>query len=186
LRDVKQLSIARKKIILGVGRLYYVKGFDRLIQAFALIANQCPDWNVHIIGSGPEAESLNLLIENNNLKNRILILPETKDIDFHLNTSEIFVMTSRSEGFPNALCEAMAAGLACLSFDFVAGPSEIITNDVNGFLIPDGDVNALAEMMLQLTENDEIRSLIGTNAQQIKEKLSYENTAKLYEEFIFA
>ena len=186
LRTVKRFETERKKIILAVGRLYYIKGFDRLIKAFTLIADQCAEWNVHIIGSGPEAESLNLLIENNNLKSRILILPESKDIDLYLNSSKIFVMPSRSEGFPNALCEAMTAGLACLSFDFVAGPSEIITNETNGFLIPDGDINALAERMLQLTKNEEIRSRIGTNAQQIKEKLSYENTAKLYEDFIFA
>lgn len=185
LRTVKQFDSERKKTILAFGRLYYVKGFDQLIQAFALVAEQCKDWNVQIVGSGPEAYTLNSMIENCKLKDRILILPESKDVDLHLSTAGIFVMPSRSEGFPNALCEAMAAGLACISFDFVAGPSEIITNNVNGFLVPDGDINAMAQTILKVAQDEDLRLRTGANAQHIVDQLSYENTAKLYEEFIF-
>lgn len=83
------------------------------------------------------------------------------------------------------MCEAMAAGLACISFDFVAGPSEIITNNVNGFLVPDGDINALAQTILKVAQDEDLRTRTGANAQHIVDWLSYENTAKLYEEFIF-
>lgn len=185
LRDVKNYEQDRQKTILAIGRLYHVKGFDRLISAFALIAEKCPDWNVNIVGSGPEEEKLRLTIENYKLADRILILPETRDIDQHLSSSSIFVMPSRSEGFPNALCEAMAAGLACISFDFVAGPSEIISNGSNGFLVPDGDIKAMANKILELTTNNNLRHQIGNEAIRIREKLSYENTANLYQEFIF-
>ena len=185
LRDVKNYEVDRQKTILAVGRLYHVKGFDRLINAFALIADKCSDWNVNIVGGGPEEERLRTMIANYKLTDRILILPETKDIDRYLSTSSVFVMPSRSEGFPNALCEAMAAGLACASFNFVAGPSEIISNNQNGFLVPDGDIEAMADKLLELTANDALRNRIGKEAMLIREKLSYENTASLYKEFIF-
>lgn len=185
LREVRTYEVERQKTILAVGRLYYVKGFDRLIQAFALIAAKCPGWKVNIVGSGPEEERLRSMIVDYNLIDKVLILPETKDVDSYLNTAGIFVMPSRSEGFPNALCEAMAAGMPCVSFNFVAGPSEIIANELNGFLVPDGNIKELANRLLELTENDEMRVRVGNVAKQITEKLSYENTASLYKEFIF-
>jgi len=164
-------KVKRKKIILGVGRHSYVKGLDRLINAYAQIENT--NWTLQIAGNyGPHTKELNRIINEKGLNDKVELLGPIKDIDKIYSQAQIFVLPSRSEGFPNALIEAMGFGLACISFDVVAGPSDIISNGNNGILVPDGDVIKLKENLILLMDNDEVRKQLSANAVKIKDKLS--------------
>lgn len=176
-------NIPKEKIILGVGRHYEVKGFDRLIKAFAKLSQ--PDWKLLIAGSeGPHTNELNALVKNLNLIGKVEFLGPIKEIDKLFQKSKIFVLPSRSEGFPNALIEAMANGLACVSFDINAGPSDVIINKENGFLIKDGDIDELANKIDFLITHEEERLQMGQNAKKLKDQLSLSQIADLFFNFV--
>ncbi len=139
------------KTLLAVGRLTYQKGFDLLISAFGLVAQQRPDWVLHIVGNGEEHEALSQQIIQNNLTDHILLLPATPNIDALYQASSLYVMSSRFEGLPMVLLEATAAGLPVVSFDCDTGPSEVITEDF-GWLCTPNNVDALAEALLHAFE----------------------------------
>jgi GalNAc-alpha-(1->4)-GalNAc-alpha-(1->3)-diNAcBac-PP-undecaprenol alpha-1,4-N-acetyl-D-galactosaminyltransferase len=142
-----------EKNILAVGRLNRLKGFDRLIKAFSHLDQK--DWKLAIIGEGSERNNLENLIYDLNLEAYISMPGRTKAIEKWYKKSAIFVLSSRIEGFPNVLCEAMAYGCACVSFDCIAGPNEIITDKVDGYLVKNGDINALTAKMDFLINNSE-------------------------------
>ncbi len=173
LRNVQIYSgINRQKIILAVGRLNDpLKGFDRLLRAFAMTNGK--DWVLQIAGGDDKDDpSLDKIITEENLGGRIQFLGKVKDIDRVFATASIFVIPSRSEGFPNALCEAMASGLACISYDFIAGPRDIIEHNENGILVEDGNITLLAAQMQKLMENETERLRLGANATLISQKFS--------------
>lgn len=164
--------IKREKIVLAVGRLNdHLKGFDRLLKAFALVKSK--GWRLVLAGGTKDQDKeLSTLIDELQLLPYTTFLGKVEDIDSLYAKASIFVMPSRSEGFPNALCEAMAAGVACISFDFVAGPQEIITNGHNGLLIPDGDIENLAYAMSNLMDNEALRTKLSENALTISNLLA--------------
>ena len=118
------------------------------------------------------------------IMDRVIFTGKTKDVDIWLQKSKIFVLSSHNEGYPNALCEAMAAGLACMAFDIVAGPKDIISNGENGFLIPDNDLQAMADKLQLLIANVELREKFGLNALRICESNSIEVVGKMFLDFI--
>ncbi len=170
------------KNIIAVGRLDRQKGFDRLIKAFSHIDPK--DWKLSIIGEGSERSNLEKLIYDLNLKDYISLPGRTKAIDKWYKKSSVFVLSSRAEGFPNALCEAMAYGCACISFDCIAGPTEIITDKVDGYLIKNGDVNALTEKLDFLINNPEERRRIGKEAMKIRDKLNIDSIMGQWDKII--
>jgi len=185
-REVKLYpEIEREKFILAVGRLNdYLKGFDRLIRAMAELKN---DWPLYIAGGdGSEKEGFELkfLAKELGIENKIKFLGKVKEIDKLYARAGLFVIPSRSEGFPNALCEAMAAGCCCISFNFIAGPNEIIKNGINGFIIEDDNILKLAEMIDFLISNETIRKNIEKKATEVKEKYSEEVISKTVIDFI--
>jgi GalNAc-alpha-(1->4)-GalNAc-alpha-(1->3)-diNAcBac-PP-undecaprenol alpha-1,4-N-acetyl-D-galactosaminyltransferase len=156
-------EIKREKVILAVGRLNdYLKGFDLLIESFAKLKNQ--DWELHIAGGDEEGEALKEQAERLGVINRIKFLGKVKEIDKCYAYAGMFVIPSRSEGFPNALAEAMTAGCCCIAFDFVAGPNEMITNGVEGILVPSGDTQKLAEAIDDLIVKDDFRDVLAQKA----------------------
>lgn len=156
-------EIKREKVILAVGRLNdYLKGFDLLIESFAKLKNQ--DWELHIAGGDEEGEVLKEQAERLGVINRIKFLGKVKEIDKCYAYAGMFVIPSRSEGFPNALAEAMTAGCCCIAFDFVAGPNEMITNGVDGILVPSGDTQKLAEAIDDLIVKDDFRDVLAQKA----------------------
>ncbi len=180
---IEYKNIPEENIILGAGRHYEVKGFDRLIKAFAKL-NQ-PDWKLWIAGSeGPHTNELKALVKNLNLTGKVEFLGAVKEIDKLFQKSKIFVLPSRSEGFPNALIEAMANGLACVSFDINAGPSEVIKNNENGLLVKDGDIDELANKIDFLITHEEERFRMGQNAKKLKDQLSLSQIADLFFNFV--
>ena len=175
-REVKRYpETNREKVILAVGRLNdYLKGFDLLIESFAKLNNQ--DWELHIAGGDEEGEVLKALAEKLGVISRIKFLGKVKEIDKCYAYAGMFVSPSRSEGFPNALAEAMTAGCCCIAFDFVAGPNEMITNGVDGILVPSGEIQKLALAIDELIVNDSLRDMLAQEA--IKTSFNF-NKAKI-------
>ena len=152
--------------IIAAGRIEDVKGFDCLIKAFAIIADKCPQWRVDIFGKGSKESSLQSLIAQYRLENRIAILPPTKDIYIEYQKSDFYVLSSQHEGLGMVLLEAMSCGIPCLSFDCDYGPREIIKDGVTGLLVEDGNIVKLAEGMLWMINHPDERILMGGKARK--------------------
>lgn len=155
-------KVDKEKIILNVGRLTHQKAQDLLIKAFATV--HTPGWKLRIIGNGYRAEELKTLIAQLNLTAFVEILPATNRIDEQYNTASIFAFTSVYEGSPNALIEAMAFGLPCISTNCPTGPSELIQNGQNGLLIPMNHQKELEEHLQKLMKDERLRNLLGNEA----------------------
>lgn len=169
LRAVKVYpELTREKVVLAVGRDNDAsKGFDLLLEVVKRLKNK--DWEVWIAGVDEQSSLKKMAIELS-VDSRILFLGKVGDIDALYAKAGIFVIPSRSEGFPNALCEAMAAGLPCVSFDFVAGPRDIIKDGYNGLIIQSFDCEAMANKIDWLIENKNERDIMASNATEVKER----------------
>ncbi len=145
------------KTILSVGRLSEQKGFDMLVDAAKSVFDKHPDWHWIIIGDGEQKEKLENKIKDYSLQRNISIISNVKNIEDYYKKSAMYVMTSRYEGFGLVLTEAQAFYLPCVSFKCPAGPSEIINNQVNGFLIECFNLDKMTERINQLIEDNELR-----------------------------
>lgn len=158
-------EVERKKIILNVGSIGGKKNQSLLLDYFAKINYETrKEWAINFIGNGPKANQLKELTKELNIDKDVTFLGLKSDIDNHYISSSIFAFTSTSEGFPNALAEAMAAGCACISFDCIAGPSELIDDGINGFLIPQNNHNLYFRRLEQLMSNEKLRREFGEKA----------------------
>lgn len=172
-------SLKKENVILNVGRIDYQKNQDMLVKAFANIDNS--DWKLVIIGSGSEMDSLNQLIKDLNLVNKVELTGNIDDVSSYYNKAKIFAFTSRFEGFPNALTEAMAFGLACISTNCPSGPSELIKDGINGFLIPNEDQKALEIKLSTLMIDDNKRKLFSRTASKNMDKFNVGNVSRKWE-----
>jgi glycosyltransferase involved in cell wall biosynthesis len=157
-----------RKNILACGNIsrYQIKGFDSLILAFAKIAKSCPNWTLDIAGGGNQ-ESFAYLKElaiKNGVENQVHLLGFCKNINTVMKEHKVFVLSSRYEGFGMALTEAMAMGCACISYNCIAGPGEIIQDGTDGILVEDQNIDELADKMLLLINNDDKRKELAKNA----------------------
>ncbi|KAF0200326.1 MAG: group 1 glycosyl [Bacteroidetes bacterium] len=179
---LEHYPIEKENWIVSVGRLHIEKGFVRLMEAFAQI--NAPEWKLVLAGEGVHAKEIKQKSVDLGISNRVVFLGKVLNISELLFKSKIFVLASHREGFPNALCEGMAAGLACISFDIVAGPSDIIENNVNGYLVEDKDIKGLAEKMQYLIEHPETMARFGFEAKKITEHLSINKIGDMFLNFI--
>ncbi len=167
----------KEKMVLGVGRLEEQKNFKLLIKVFSQIQT---DWKLFIAGDGTQKEELEKMIKKDNIK----LIGIRKDIfDFYKKAS-IFVLSSKKEGFPNALIEAMACGCACVAFDCPYGPSEIIENYKNGILVENQNEEKLKEAIELLIKDENLRKKLAKEAVKVKEKYSIEKIADEWENAI--
>jgi len=162
--DVGEVSPLTAKRVIAVGRYAYQKGFDLLLQAWAKIEKQFPDWQLAIYGMGDRSPYENIAQQLGIDMNRCHLNGSTQDIRKEYLDSSLFVFSSRFEGFGMVLIEAMACGLPVVSFDCPCGPKDIVRHQEDGLLVPAGDVDKLAEAMAQLIENEELRHQIAKNA----------------------
>lgn len=152
----------KKNIILTVGRLIKTKNIEFLVKTFSKIKHA--GWELWIVGSGPEKVRLDSLIREKKLSNKIKMLGDQVDVGKFYMQAKIFAFASTSEGFPNVLLEAMETGLPCVSFDCIAGPSEVIQNNRNGFLIPLGDEDLYESKLEQLIKDTSLRQAMSHEA----------------------
>ncbi len=163
-RFPERASSLDAKRILALGRLEDQKRFDCLIQAFADFHLTHPDWMLRIRGSGTKRESLSLKAAELGIENCVEIADPTMAVDAEYANAAIYAMSSEFEGFPMTLLEAMASGLPCVSFTCPNGPSEIIKDGEDGFLVCPGDISALTARLIKLADDDELRHRMGTKA----------------------
>lgn len=168
--------------ILAMGRLTSQKGFDYLIKAFALCAQNHPTWRLVILGEGDERAALKTLVTSKQLSERVLMPGIQQDTNRWLKQADLFVLSSRFEGFPNALLEAMAAGLAVISFACESGPADIVDHGVNGLLVPEGDIEALADAMNALMAHDLLRLSLGEKALEVRDRFNIRTILGLWDE----
>jgi GalNAc-alpha-(1->4)-GalNAc-alpha-(1->3)-diNAcBac-PP-undecaprenol alpha-1,4-N-acetyl-D-galactosaminyltransferase len=162
-------------VVLAAGRLTRQKGFDLLLRAFATLARRHPGWRLAILGDGPEGEALRELSRVLGIADRVLFPGFSRSLHRMMQESELFVLSSRFEGMPNVLAEAMACGMACVSFDCPAGPAEIVSHGHNGVLVPAEDVANLTLAMDRLMGDEALRRRMGGAARNSLGSYSMEN-----------
>ncbi|MDC7278814.1 glycosyltransferase [Butyrivibrio fibrisolvens] len=153
--------------VCSVGRLHEDKDYDTLINAFELVVRDIPEAKLHIYGDGPLQEYYEDMCKNKNIEANIIFEGQKNNIENELLKHEIFVFASKAEGMPNALLEAMAYGLACVSSDCDFGPADLIKDGENGLLVPVGDVQKMAFKIEYLLNNDDERKKIQNEAIKI-------------------
>jgi len=163
------LDQPRSNNIIAVGRLCPEKGFDLLITAFSKCQAAYPDWSLLIIGEGPERKNLEQQIHDLDLTARAKLLGQIAAPQTYYASSKIYVLSSRVEGFPNVLLEAMAHELAVVSFDCTSGPADIIKNNVNGLLVPEQDEQQLLAAMQALLQDEQLRVKLSKQAVKVRD-----------------
>ena len=176
----KNYSDVTNKRVIAVGRLDYQKGFDRLIEAWELIQHtgEWTDWRLDIFGQGEWKEMLQQMIDERGLQHSVRINKPTKQIGEEYVKSSLLVMSSHYEGFPMVMIEAMACGLPVVSFDYKCGPKDIIQHGINGLLVPEGDIKALANAMRKVMTDEAYRRMLSQNARKVVDTYSEEAVMK--------
>lgn len=152
-------------MVVGVGHLVPVKGFDLLVQSFARCAVRFPEWRLMIWGLGSEETRLRALADEHGIADRVDLPGRSATPGSWLNSAGIFVLSSRHEGFPNVLLEAMAHGLPVIAADCpIGGPRTMVTDAVDGLLVPAEDIEALAAALQQLMSDPILRRNLGQAA----------------------
>lgn len=154
----------RSTIALAAGRLAPQKGFDLLIDAWAGLVAEHPDWQLRIYGSGEDRAELRERIEEHHLYNHVLLMGHTAELDKELAKAALYVLSSRFEGLPMVMIEAMSHGLPVVAFDCPTGPADVLTDGTNGLLVPPQDVEALSGALERVMDDPGLRSRFGETA----------------------
>ena len=161
--------------ILAVGRLSPEKGYDMLIDAFNQIADQYPDWHLAIAGDGPLRSELETEVRSSKFTDRIHLLGWVNNIAELYRGSQMLTLTSRYEGFPSVVLEAMSHALPVVSFDCETGPAEIIRHEVDGLLVPPNDVTCFANALESLLADPALRLRLSNHAVSVNDRFSVAN-----------
>ncbi|MFB7633776.1 glycosyltransferase [Streptomyces sp. NPDC056149] len=161
-----------QKVVSSIGRLHEEKGVDLLLEAWARVAPQHPDWTLRIYGSGEEAEALRKLSAELGVESSVEWMGRTSDVAGALRESAVFALSSRGEGFPLAPMEAMATAVPCVAFDVAPGVREIIADGTDGFLAPPGNITEFARYLDTLMSDKELRDRMGVAARENIQRFS--------------
>ncbi|MGV3484938.1 MAG: glycosyltransferase family 4 protein [Planctomycetaceae bacterium] len=175
-----RLAISGQRHLVGIGRLEREKGFDRLINAFANVATLHPQWQLRIVGEGSCREQLERQVESLGLRSRVCFTGWVKPIWPSLEDADLFALTSRYEGFPSALMEAMAAGVAIIAVDCDSGPRAIVRDNVDGLLIANSD-EAIAVALDRCMGDAALREHLGREAVHVTARFGWEAMVDAYE-----
>ena len=185
----KENSRDRNKTILAVGALnrYHHKGFDNLIKLIGPVLADHPSWKLKIVGGGDEGtQYLKNLVKKENLEDKVVFEGFSNEVSKIMRDSEIYIMTSRFEGLPMVLLEAMSQGMACISYDCISGPSEIITHNVNGILVEDQNMELMSIELDKLIKNPKKRIELARQGINSLDRYKIENIYSKYIEIFEA
>jgi glycosyltransferase involved in cell wall biosynthesis len=171
-------------VAIAAGRLTRQKGFDLLASAYAEVARETQDWKLKICGAGPMREKLLALVAESGAADRVELPRHVPAMLAEMERASMFVLSSRWEGFPMVLLEAMSVGLPVVSFDCPTGPREIVEDRRNGLLIPDGNVDALAAGLTEMIEDEALRRRCSEGALETVANYSVEAIGARWDELI--
>jgi glycosyltransferase involved in cell wall biosynthesis len=157
-------STCASKIAIAAGRFRGQKGFDMLIPAFAKAVEEHPDWQLRIFGDGERRKQLRDLVNEYHMYNHIFLMGLTDQLDEELAKGSMYVLSSRFEGLPMVMIEAMSHALPVVSFDCPTGPADVLTDGKEGLLVPPKDVDGLARAMSRLMADEGLRAEMGDAA----------------------
>jgi GalNAc-alpha-(1->4)-GalNAc-alpha-(1->3)-diNAcBac-PP-undecaprenol alpha-1,4-N-acetyl-D-galactosaminyltransferase len=172
------------KTIIAVGRLDAVKGFDRAIRALAKVKDRHPDWQLVILGEGPQRGELEALRDELGLEDRVKLPGRVNNVDDYLAQAELYILSSLIEGFPMGMCEAMAVGLPVLSVDCLSGPADIIRPEIDGILVPQDDPDALSDALDRLLGDAALRARLAQAAPQVLDRFGLERVMQIWSDVI--
>jgi glycosyltransferase involved in cell wall biosynthesis len=155
---VAPISDQTAPIVVAAGRLTEVKQYDRLIECFATVARERPDWTLRIYGTGPERAALREQVQALDLYNSVFLMGATTAPEREVAKASLAVVSSRAEGFGMTILEAMRAGVPVVSVDCPDGPREIITSGTDGVLVPADDFDALGRSIIELIDDHDTRT----------------------------
>ena len=184
--DLKYKPQARQKIVLTVGRLIKTKHIDRLITMFVEVRQ--PGWKLVIVGGDAQKQGLSKglksLVETLDAGEFVSLEGKRNDVDRYYLSSEIFAFSSSSEGFPNVIGEAMAAGLAVVAYDCLAGPADMVDHAESGFLVPLHNEEVFKEQLQKLMRDENLRQRLGACAEKRIQRFRAEVIAQEFFDFI--
>ena len=174
-------NLDSRHTLLAVGRLVYQKGFDRLLSGFSQLAALFPKWDLVILGEGRLRGKLEQQVENLKLQNRVYLPGVVGNIGDWYEQADLYVMTSRFEGFPNTLIEGLAYGLPVVSVDCETGPRDILRHHIDGLLVPQDDETALVDALRCLMADERMRHQFGSRAVEARQRFSVDRVAAQFE-----
>lgn len=174
---MKQATLKNKKII-ALGRISFEKGFDLMLDAFSELCKINNSWILELRGNGSEDEKNKLLVKKHKMEGKVKLLPATNDVISAYMDASIYLMTSRFEGLPMVLLEASECGLPMIAYNCKTGPSEIIQDGENGFLIPCYDKKIMVEKLNMLCNDFELRRRMGEKAKQLAKRFDRDTICK--------
>lgn len=175
-----------RQMLLAVGRMdehkgFYQKGFDLLLEAFSNLAGKYPNWDLVILGEAPLGGAFESRARGLGLGTRVMLPGRAGNVGDWYRRADLYVLSSRFEGFPNTLVEALACGAAAVSFNCDTGPRDILRHEVDGLLVPPGDVKELAAALDRLMGDPDLRGRYGARGTEARERFSLERIAGLWE-----
>lgn len=175
-------SHAERKVLLSLGRLVVDKRVDLIIESFAKLAPQFPDWDLHIYGEGPEHATLKGRIDALDMRSRVHLQGLASEPWRVMANANVFVMASGYEGFPNALLEAMGVGLPCVSTDCPSGPREITRKGKDALLVAPADGEGMCAALAQLMGDADLRMTLGQQARNsVVDRYSLESVLETWD-----
>ncbi|MEU6711115.1 glycosyltransferase [Nonomuraea sp. NPDC046802] len=174
------------RIVAAGGRWVPAKSYDRLIRAFAIVADKRPDWRLRLYGGGPEERRLRALVRDLNLHNHVYFMGTTPDLAGEFAKASIVASTSRVEDLGMAVLEAMGCGVPVVAFEGARGPKEFVATGYNGVLVPEteGDLQFFAAALLALIDDERRRRSLAAGARDTAARHSADEVAVQWEKLI--
>jgi glycosyltransferase involved in cell wall biosynthesis len=173
------------KTVIAVGRLAPQKGFDLLISSFAALREQTPGWRLVIVGDGNERTELKKMIADYRLEEWIHLVGWVGNMSDWYEYADLFVLSSRYEGFPNVLLEAMASGLPVVSLNCSSGPRDIVRHEIDGLLVqPELGTPGLTRAMQRLMLDDDMRENMGKNAINVRTRFALSKICQQWDDVL--